>query len=62
VADVLIMELTALSPEHERFDAKTTVLIESVEHHIEEEQEWFPQVRAGLGRKQLSEWASGCSR
>lgn len=56
VADVLIMELTGLSPDHERFDAKTTVLIESVEHHIEEEeQEWFPRVRAGLGRKQLSE-------
>jgi hemerythrin-like domain-containing protein len=32
------------------------VLIESVEHHIEEEeQEWFPEVRARLGRKQLSE-------
>ncbi len=56
VADVLIRELAALSPDHERFDAKTTVLIESVEHHIEEEeQEWFPEVRAGLGRKQLSE-------
>jgi hemerythrin-like domain-containing protein len=27
-----------------------------VEHHIEEEeQEWFPQVREGLGRKQLQE-------
>ena len=38
----------------ERFDAKTTVLIENVTHHIEEEeQDWFPKVRAGLGRKQL---------
>ncbi len=45
MADVLIMELTALSPEHERFDAKTTVLIESVEHHIEEER----VVSAGSG-------------
>jgi hemerythrin-like domain-containing protein len=36
----------------ERFDAKTTVLIESVTHHIEEEeQDWFPKVREGLGRK-----------
>ena len=36
--------------------AKTTVLIENVEHHIEEEeQEWFPKVREGLGRKQLQE-------
>jgi hypothetical protein len=40
----------------ERFDAKTTVLIENVTHHIEEEeQDWFPKVRAGLGRKQLQE-------
>ena len=40
----------------ERFDAKATVLIENVTHHIEEEeQDWFPKVRAGLGRKQLQE-------
>src|SRR5947208_11315340 len=56
VADVLVMELFAMSPDAERFDAKTTVLIESVTHHIEEEEdEWFPKVRAGLGRKQLAE-------
>lgn len=54
VADVLCMELAAMSPDDERFDAKTTVLIESVTHHIEEEEsEWFPQVRAALGRKEL---------
>ena len=40
----------------ERFDAKTTVLMESVTHHIEEEeQDWFPKGRAGLGRKRLQE-------
>jgi iron-sulfur cluster repair protein YtfE (RIC family) len=33
-----------------------TVLIENVEHHMgEEEDEWFPKVREGLGRKQLGE-------
>jgi hemerythrin superfamily protein len=54
VADVLCVELSMLSPDHERFEAKTTVLIENVEHHIEEEeQDWFPKVREGLGRKQL---------
>ena len=54
VADVLVMELFAMSPDAERFDAKTTVLIENVTHHIEEEEdEWFPKVRDGLGRKQL---------
>ena len=56
VADVLCMELAAMKPDAERFDAKMTVLIENVTHHIEEEeQDWFPQVRAGLGRKQLQE-------
>ncbi len=56
VADVLCAELMLLSPDNERFDAKTTVLIESVTHHIEEEeQDWFPEVRSGVGRKQLQE-------
>ncbi|WP_029539774.1 MULTISPECIES: hemerythrin domain-containing protein [unclassified Rhodococcus (in: high G+C Gram-positive bacteria)] len=56
VADVLVVELAAMKPDDERFDAKTTVLIENVEHHIEEEeQEWFPKVREALGRKQLRE-------
>ena len=56
VADVLCAELAAMSPADERFDAKTTVLIENVTHHMEEEeQEWFPKVRAALGRKQLQD-------
>ena len=56
VADVLVMELAALPADHERFDAKTTVLIENVEHHIsEEEDDWFPKVREHLGRKRLQE-------
>ena len=56
VADVLVAELAAMEPDAERFDAKTTVLIENVTHHMdEEEQDWFPKVRAGLGRKQLQD-------
>jgi hemerythrin-like domain-containing protein len=56
VADVLVMELYGMKAGDERFDAKTTVLIESVEHHMdEEEQDWFPKVREGLGRKALQE-------
>jgi len=56
VADVLCMELAAMKSSDERFDAKMSVLIENVTHHIdEEEQDWFPQVRAGLGRKRLAE-------
>ena len=56
VADVLVMELHQMTPKDERFEAKTTVLIENVTHHIkEEEDDWFPEVRKGLGRKQLQE-------
>jgi hemerythrin superfamily protein len=56
VADVLCMELAAMNAKDERFEAKTMVLIENVTHHMdEEEQDWFPKVRAGLGRKQLQE-------
>lgn len=56
VADLLTMELVAMTPDDERFDAKTTVLIENVRHHIEEEEDqWFPQVREALGRKTLQE-------
>jgi hemerythrin superfamily protein len=54
VADVLCAELSAMPANGERFTAKATVLIENVTHHMEEEeQDWFPRVRAGLGRKQL---------
>ena len=56
LADVLCMELYAMKPEAERFDAKMSVLIETVSHHMEEEeQEWFPKVRKGVGRSQLQE-------
>ena len=56
VADLLVMELLPMTWKDERFVAKATVLIENVRHHMdEEEQDWFPKVRAGLGRKQLSE-------
>ncbi|MFI6044525.1 hemerythrin domain-containing protein [Nocardia sp. NPDC051321] len=56
VADVLVTELAAMKPDDEHFTAKVTVLIENVEHHIdEEEHEWFPKVREKLGRKQLQD-------
>lgn len=54
VADVLCMELWSMDASDAHFAAKATVLIENVEHHIEEEEgEWFPKVREGVGRKQL---------
>jgi len=56
VADLLVLELASMEPDAERFDAKVTVLIENVTHHMaEEEDDWFPKVRSGLGRKQLQE-------
>lgn len=56
VVDVLTMELYGMSPDDERFKAKTMVVIENVRHHMdEEEQECFPKVRERLGRKQLQE-------
>jgi hemerythrin superfamily protein len=54
VADVLCTELAAMKPTDERFTAKTTVLIENVLHHMdEEEKDWFPKVRAALSRTEL---------
>ena len=56
VADLLCAELAEMTPDDERYTAKVTVLIESVEHHIEEEESsWFPDVREALGRKDLQE-------
>ena len=56
VADLLVVELDAMKPDAERFTAKTTVLIENVRHHMEEEeQDWFPKVRQGLGRAVLQD-------
>lgn len=52
----MLSELQGLDPQDERFDAKVTVLIENVRHHVkEEEDEWFPQVREAVGRKELQE-------
>jgi len=51
-----LSELDRMKPSDERFDAKVTVLIESVRHHVEEEeQDLFPEVSKTLGRKALNE-------
>jgi hemerythrin superfamily protein len=56
VAKWVLSELDGMDPSEERYDAKVTVLIESVRHHVgEEESELFPAVRAALGRKRLTE-------
>ncbi|MEX0848381.1 MAG: hemerythrin domain-containing protein [Ilumatobacteraceae bacterium] len=52
----LLAELDGMDPRHERFDAKVTVLMENVRHHVEEEQDdLFPTVRASLPRAALAD-------
>ncbi|MEV0381519.1 hemerythrin domain-containing protein [Nonomuraea sp. NPDC050643] len=52
----MLSELKKLDPADERYDAKMTVLMENVRHHVEEEeQDWFPKVREAMGRNRLRE-------
>jgi hemerythrin superfamily protein len=58
----LLSELEHMDPRDERFDAKVTVLIELVRHHVEEEEgEFFPRVRDELGRKALDDLGDAMS-
>jgi hemerythrin superfamily protein len=55
-AKMMLAEIEKLPPTAERFNAKVTVLIESVRHHVEEEEgELFPQVREAMTVQQLEE-------
>jgi hypothetical protein len=50
VVTTLMKELKGLDPKDERYDAKFKVLMENVEHHIEEEEgEMFPEAEEVLG-------------
>jgi hemerythrin superfamily protein len=52
VVTTLMDELKGLDPKDERYDAKFTVLMENVEHHIEEEEgEMFPEAEEVLGER-----------
>jgi hemerythrin superfamily protein len=58
-----LSELDGMSAEHERYDAKVTVLMESVRHHVkEEEKELFPKVNKLLGRSTLDELGDAMAR
>jgi hemerythrin superfamily protein len=51
-----LSELEGMSADHERFDAKLSVLMESVRHHVEEEeQELFPAVAKAFSKERLDE-------
>ncbi|MGI8751416.1 MAG: hemerythrin domain-containing protein [Acidimicrobiales bacterium] len=52
----VLSELAAMKPTDERYDAKVTVLIENVRHHVkEEEQDLFPKIRAALSEEHLAD-------
>ncbi|HEX4791495.1 MAG TPA: hemerythrin domain-containing protein [Actinospica sp.] len=52
----MLSELGGLDAADESYKAKMMVLMENVRHHVqEEEQDWFPKVRAAVGRKVLGE-------
>ena len=52
----VLWELERMTPTDERFDAKVTVLTETVRHHVtEEEKDLFPKVNKIFGRAQLDE-------
>lgn len=56
VAKDLIAEARQLAPDDEHWAAKVTVLIESVEHHVQEEEtQLFPQVRSACDTARLEQ-------
>ena len=55
VVKILLGELSSMSSEDEAFDAKVTVLMENVRHHVEEEEsELLPQSEKILGTDELT--------
>jgi len=59
----VLSELEHMDPHTESFDAKVTVLIENVRHHVkEEESDFFPKVRSELGRRSLGELGDSMAR
>ncbi len=51
-----LSELETMTPDHERFEAKVTVLMELVRHHVEEEeQELFPTMAKAFDKPRLVE-------
>jgi hemerythrin-like domain-containing protein len=56
VVDMVMSEISGLPYDDETWGAKFTVMMENVEHHIdEEEQEMFKQARQVFGREELEE-------
>jgi hemerythrin-like domain-containing protein len=63
VAKWELAALENMTPADERFDAKVSVLTESVRHHVkEEEKELFPKLRQVLSRGDLQELGTALAR
>ncbi len=63
LAKLSLAEIEKLPPQAERFTAKMTVLIESVRHHVtEEEQDLFPKVRQAFSEQELEEMGEAIER
>jgi hemerythrin superfamily protein len=59
----VLSEIDGMDPAHERFDAKVTVLMENVRHHVEEEEkELFPKVSKIFSRAMLDELGDAMTR
>jgi hemerythrin superfamily protein len=59
----VLSELEKMPADHERFDAKATVLIENVRHHVkEEEKDLFPQVQKLLDKAALDDLGDAMTR
>ena len=59
----VLSEIDGMDPAHERFDAKVTVLMENVRHHVkEEERDLFPKVAKMFGRDMLEELGDAMAR
>ena len=54
VVKILLGELAGMAAEDDAFDAKVTVLMENVRHHVEEEGEMLPQSEEILGKEELA--------
>jgi len=56
VVKELLAELAAMDPSEESYEAKMTVLMENVRHHIKEEEgEMFPHAREALTEEELQQ-------
>jgi hypothetical protein len=56
VGDVLVREISNLTDDSEKFEPKMEVLIESTEHHLQEEEgKMFPKVEEHFSESELEE-------